>query len=236
MRQIDSLLRPLDSLGPLPGAIVRILIGAEGPDPIGPIMPELSADAALAGILLGLARQQRPEASVPTVSEAVDILGSGRACRAVVIKAVMNVFPPGQGALDHEAFWTHSLAVAVAAERLAERLGGIPAPLLAFFCGALHDIGKPALDACLPKSYARVLAALGPRTPNIAKAERDILGLDHTLAGRRVAQRWRLPRPIEEVIWLHHHSAAGKEPAPADARMVALIQLADTLARRRKLG
>ena len=57
-----------------------------------------------------------------------------------------------------------------------------------FVCGLLHDLGKLALEHCLPKSYARALEAAESQYGNIADHERHIIGVDHTILGRRLAQ------------------------------------------------
>src|SRR5271166_1938799 len=76
-------------------------------------------------------------------------------------------------------------------------------PSEAFVCGLLHDIGKVALDAILPKSFSRVVEASDLLRGNIADLERTVIGLDHMVVGKRLAERWNLPGVIRECIWLH---------------------------------
>ncbi|MHC4717057.1 MAG: HDOD domain-containing protein, partial [Planctomycetota bacterium] len=171
-----------------------------------------------------------------TPARIVDALGPDVLGRAALSAAAMEAFGPSAGALDRGEFWKHSLAVAVAAELAAGQIDDPPAGGLAFACGLLHDIGKLALDASVPKSYRRVLSAVRAGTGSIARVEREIMGLDHALAGRRVGQRWRLPRRIEEAIWLHHYPLAGQGHRLDDAGLIALIQMADIIARYRGIG
>jgi len=147
-----------------------------------------------------------------------------------------EAFGPTGGTLDRQGFWRHGLAVALAAERIAGSAARPISAPLAFVCGLLHDVGKIALDVCLPKSYARVLASVAGGRGNIAEVERRVIGFDHTLAGRRLARHWRLADRLEQAIWLHHQPV---QPGPAGlegAPLIAAVQLADDLARRKRLG
>ena len=64
---------------------------------------------------------------------------------------------------------------------------------------------------------------------NIADVERTIIGLDHMVAGKRLAERWQLPAALRDCVWLH-----GQHPDPLPAtvpqpRLVNLVTLADLL-------
>ena len=129
------------------------------------------------------------------------------------------------------------LAQHLAAEKaLAARADGPTRSGQAFVCGLLHDLGKIALDACLPKSYARVLELVERHGRCICDVERDLLGLDHTTAGRHLVSRWKLPAPIVECVWLHHQDAEGLPSSVANPRLVKLIHAADNLVRRQRIG
>ncbi len=138
---------------------------------------------------------------------------------------------------DHVEFWRHSLAVAIAAERIAEAHGSPPdlRSNEAFVCGLLHDIGKLALERILPKSYERVIELVEINQNNIAEFERRIIGMDHHLAGKRLAEQWQLPHLLQDCIWLHG-SPWESLPPLEHKRMVALVTLADLVARMQHVG
>jgi signal transduction histidine kinase len=105
-----------------------------------------------------------------------------------------------------------------------------------FVCGLLHDLGKVALDACLPKSFARVVEIAVNNRTSIADVERRILGLDHAAIGKRLAEYWQLPASICHTIWLHHHKSSSL-PAQIQYRdLVDVIYLADLIAREQRIG
>ncbi|HUS46767.1 MAG TPA: HDOD domain-containing protein, partial [Phycisphaerae bacterium] len=138
--------------------------------------------------------------------------------------------------MDLPAFWRHCLAVACAAEMLAPLLNLTTAPEEAFVCGLLHDIGKLALLCCLPKSYARALEAARAHNASFSDYERRVIGVDHSVFGRRLAEQWRLPEAVQQVIWLHHQPPEAIPESLADRRLILAVGLADAIARQQRLG
>src|SRR5688500_11884460 len=109
-------------------------------------------------------------------------------------------------------------------------------PSEAFICGLLHDLGKVALDAVLPKSFSRVVEAADLLRGNIADVERTVIGLDHMVVGKRLAERWQLPAVVRDCAWLHGQPPQALPANVRQPRMVNLVTLADLLAREQHLG
>jgi signal transduction histidine kinase len=152
-------------------------------------------------------------------------------------------------AFDRVEFWKHSLAVGCAARLIAEKrlahLARTPAarngwplarPEEAFVCGLLHDLGKVVFDACFPRSYGRVIERTDGCLAEICDVERDVFGIDHAIAGYRLAQHWSLPQAIAECIWLHHQTPDSTPTRIAFPDHVLLVQAADRLARQMQIG
>lgn len=158
---------------------------------------------------------------------------------ALVLQLTASVVPQHagpQGRLNHIEFWRHSLAVGCAASQIAQSLDGRVSSLEAFAAGLIHDIGKAALDAALPKSYARVMRRCESTEADVTDVELAVLGVDHTVAGRRLAERWGLPQRMIDCIWLHHHLPEALPEGIAVGRHVQIVQLADTLVREQRIG
>ncbi len=137
---------------------------------------------------------------------------------------------------DRAGFWKHSLAVACASEMLVRYIDPKADPDEAFICGLLHDIGKIALDTCLPKSFLRVVQLTEKSVGNISDVEEYLLGVDHSVVGKRLAQKWHLPDAIVESIWLHHYGVEMLPDAVKNKSIVQAVHLADILARQQRAG
>src|SRR5207244_10503019 len=105
---------------------------------------------------------------VSSTELAVVLRGFDAVRRAVLAVSVFNTFSGAERErktqhFSIEEFWKHSVAVACCSELLADELiatygrdAGIDG-CEALVCGLLHDLGKVALDAGLPKSYDKVV-------------------------------------------------------------------------------
>jgi signal transduction histidine kinase/HD-like signal output (HDOD) protein len=258
-RKVELVLQQLDSLPTLPAIVVRLLALTGSPESrIQDVVQLLSADQSLTGKLLSLAGSSSAgvRAPITSVQQAVVLLGFETVRNLALSVKVFETFQQPTGddapagketpAFDRAAFWKHSLAVATAAELLAARCKPRLNPGDAFVCGLLHDIGKVAFDTAMPKSFARVIEMASLTRGDVADVERRIIGLDHALAGKRLAEAWNLPQLITQAIWLH-----GTPPPPPTAAtpggavkatglintgIVHLVGLADMLVRRQHIG
>jgi len=246
VRHLDAILAELESLPPLPAALGRLLEltarggpgGAEGESAAAEAGRVIAADPALAAKFLAMANALEPGRYV-AVGEAVGRLGlEAVRAAALSIRAGEAARPAynGPNGLDARGFWEHSVAVASAARMLAERCGAPVEGEEVHVCGLLHDVGKLVLSSAAPKSYARALADAEARRASLAESERRVLGVDHLAAGRRLAERWRLPASILNVAWLHHQPPGGVPSSVADGGLIGLVGLADALARWARVG
>ena len=260
-RKVEMVLQQLDTLPTLPAVAMRLMMLTGTPESkIEEVVQLLSADQSLTGKLLSLASSAMVAARMPitTVQQAVVRLGFDTVRNLVLSVKVFEAFQQrpateGSGAdggtsFNRSEFWKHSLAVATAAELLAARCKPKLNVHDAFVCGLLHDLGKVAFDTAMPKSFARVVDAAILTRGDVADVERRIIGMDHALAGKRLAEAWNLPQLITQAIWLH-----GAPPLPASANvvgagsatkgtglanmaMVLVVGLADLLVRRQHIG
>lgn len=241
----EQVLVHLDSLPALP-AIAQKLLPPVGDDraAAGDVTAIIAGDSALAARIIALANSAAFGARQPvnSLERAVALIGRDAVRGLAVAAKLFDCFPPPAAghaprAFDRREFWKHCLAAASAARRFATLLPnpGVD-PNVAFIAGLLHDVGKLALDTVYPKAYERIAAAAQRTRSELADCERDVLGVDHTVAGRRVAERWRLPRALQEVIWLHHLAAETLPPSVMARPMIALVQLADAFVREQHIG
>ena len=257
-QRIELILRQIDSLPTLPVIAARLLGLTSSDDSNAKEVIELvSADPSLTTKVLMLCRMadKGVQGDLLTVDRAVVLLGFNAIRNAVLSVKVFETFGPDADqtnrndeqdisergyiprTFDCASFWLHCLAVGVAAEQIAKAHPKRRdlAPDQAFVCGLLHDIGKVALVHVLPRSFDRVVELTDLNQANIAEYERRIIGIDHNTAGKRLAQRWRLPNVITDCIWLHG-SPYATLPKLEHRGMIGLVTLADVIARRLHAG
>lgn len=93
----------------------------------------------------------------------------------------------------------HSLCVAIAAETLADEMGGhLPFKKeVAYAAGLLHDIGKLALAHAYPDLFEQIRQM--QKTVYWRQAEHEILGYDHTDIGGALLKNWDFPEKFIQV-------------------------------------
>jgi signal transduction histidine kinase/HD-like signal output (HDOD) protein len=239
-RQLDVLVRELGDLPTLPGIAARVIRSAStlGEDPAA--RENLAALIELDPVLsVKILRSAAPEGDDSKgISGAIDRVSDEKLLSAMLSLEVCQP-PLGEDepdAVDLPGLWKHSLAVGLAARMLAERIRLPNRSDDAMLCGLLHDIGKIALGAALPKSYARVWTQCHTHQGNIIDYERETLGTDHCTFARRLAQHWKLPRSVQDVLWLHVQPIEAIPQGIEHRPLVALVGLADAIARKARIG
>ena len=130
----------------------------------------------------------------------------------------------------------HSLATAVCARELASFSSPKINPQVAFSAGLLHDIGKLAIDEVMPKSFQQLITESKSQNQNLYATEKTYLGLDHTILGKHLAEKWQLSLEITTAIWLHHSPAEIMLTNIPHAEFAILVHLADLIARTCNIG
>jgi len=133
---------------------------------------------------------------------------------------------------DYDGFWSHSLAVAAAAQTVAELRGEI-APTEAFTCGLLQGMGRLALASIHPTAYEGVLErARGQTSARLAEIEKDNFGMNHREVAAAILSDWRLP---EHFCLAVAHVGSGAPPedlrTPEGVQLALILQDARDLAR-----
>jgi HD-like signal output (HDOD) protein/ActR/RegA family two-component response regulator len=107
------------------------------------------------------------------------------------------------------SLWEHSRQVSRLAGWIVEAEEGAEADAdakqLAVTSGLLHDIGKVALAANLPRQFNEAqFHARASKVP-FWTAEQQTLGATHSEVGGWMMCTWGLPLPVVEAVTLHHH-------------------------------
>lgn len=84
----------------------------------------------------------------------------------------------------------------------------------------------------MPTDFTRALRLARTEGIPLHEAEQTALGIDHAQAGAIVAQHWKLPPALSEVISFHHQP----EQAPTNPLLVAIVAFSDQLCRLSGMG
>ena len=169
---------------------------------------------------------------IRSIQNAVVILGFNKIRTVVITASVFDLIKRDQRGLDVKRFWQHSLGAAIASRVVAETLGDGHAGDEAFVGGLLHDIGKIVLDQYQPAVYGPIVKYAHDRGILLVESEKAVMGLTHAKVGEWIAEKWRLPSVIVNMVRYHHsptHAAERRDMATA-------VHLGDILARALGVG
>ncbi|MHC4510442.1 MAG: HDOD domain-containing protein, partial [Planctomycetota bacterium] len=243
-QQVELVIGRLDSLSTLASVgaqlFSRLLEGRFYPSALADVIESDPALACQALSLIGRRGLSVPERGF-SLCRSLDELPV-REIRDVLLSVqIMQPFDPDNGGDRcsipfRKGLLLHSLAVGCCAEQIAELTLPNIDPQLAYYAGLLHDVGKFALQETMPKGFARLVKEAESAGECSCTIERRHLGTDHTVVGNHLAQRWRLPNAVMLAVWLHHSDVAAVAQDMHEARIVAVVQLADALARQVGIG
>ncbi|MHC4462850.1 MAG: HDOD domain-containing protein [Planctomycetota bacterium] len=238
--QIELAIRRLDSLSTLPSIAARFFSKLLEPQfSASAIADIIESDPALTAKILSLIHQQG--VSLPdekfSLRGALDKLPAQLVRDTVLSVKVFRTFDHDNSRiLLRTGLIQHALAVACCAKDIAEIISPQMDSQLAYSAGLLHDIGKLALEEAMPKSLARIFEEAQSTKASACAIEQQNLGTDHTILGKRLAQKWHLPNPITLAIWLHHNDTGPISQNMSEARIAQVVQLADSVARESGIG
>ena len=236
--QVELAILRLSSLSTLPCVATRFLSHLSQAR-LSDLAEIVESDPALAAVILSLINRQG--LSCPgerfSIRRAIDKLPAHAVRQALLSVKIYPAF----GRDEHRVLFRkqlviHSLAVACCAEDIAVILSPQMDSQLAYSAGLLHDIGKLALDETMPRSFAGIVEQAQSQHACSRTLEQKHLGLNHTILGKRLAAKWRLPDQIALAIWLHHSDVNLISQDMPEAKIAQVVQLADLVARQCGIG
>ncbi len=243
-QQVELAMSRLDSLSTLPCVVAQLLSrlkqGRLSPSALVDVIESDPALAAKSLSLTGRRSVRMPEGRF-SLGRALNELPEHEVRDAVLsVKAFqpfdLNDHAGGPGATLGKDLLLHSLAVACCARDIAAAASPAMDSQLAYFAGLLHDMGKLALREVMPKGLVRIFEEAESAKECSCAIERKHLGVEHTIIGKHLAQKWRLPDAVVLAAWLHHNETVTISRDMPEARIAAVVQLADSVARRSGVG
>lgn len=231
-----SIAQAIAAIKPLPAAVRRLCAMADDPQADFRQMARvIAADCALTARVLRIANSAFYGLShrISTIPHAFSILGVQGVRNIALSACVIGFRSKGQTALDMEAFWKRSVAVASAAWLLALRLG-LKDPEEAFVCGILHNIGRVVLAQHFRERYPLVLARARRERIALEAAEAEDLGASCSEIGRAVCEHWKLPSSLAAAV--AHRCRPPAQAQGAQYALVLALQGADNLVKIAGIG
>jgi putative nucleotidyltransferase with HDIG domain len=169
---------------------------------------------------------------IKNITQAVSILGFDTIRNLALTVSVYKVFTGEAGSdFSHAEFWKHCVGVAICANLLAKKIK-YKSPEGAFTAGLLHDIGKTFFDQYMRKEFKDALRLAKENKTSLEESETAIIGLDHALVGKWMAERWNLPPELRSGIASHHHPELEEE----EVVMAYIIFAANILCKKKGVG
>ena len=223
--KLAELLKKTPSLPVTPEVLPKLIRIMKDPDNgAEEIMGVISTDPSIVAGVLKLANSSiyAPPSPVTDLNEAVTLLGNKEIYR-IVSNVASSSFLDGELKsleIGKGGLWTHSLAVAIVMETIAENesdFEGLPYTL-----GLLHDIGKLVLHHAYGECYNRVFQGVETENLSLNQAETALFGFDHALVGGEMLKEWGFPEEIYvPVRYRYTPENAGQFRKMSDALQIA---------------
>ena len=223
---LTDVIKNIRDLPALPVVVIELMNTLEQEDSNTHVLAEkVSRDQALTAKTLRLANSSfyGMQSKVTTIHQAIAILGFNSVRTLVTAAAVLGNFSSSENdAFNLQGFWRHSIATALCARSLARQLHVNQD--YAFMAGLLHDIGKLVLVTRSPQHYAKVIAHQAAQDCYAIEAERTVLGIDHAMVGRALAEHWKFPVLMQQAI-ASHHAPDGQ----GEGSLASIVHVADCM-------
>ncbi len=238
--KIKKIIKVVQELPALPVVANRVIALVNDPESgWSDISMVIEHDQSLTANVLKLANSAYYGFSheIGTIKQAVSLLGFNTISQLVMCVSVLDVFRGKDSVhFDLKQFWKHSIACAIAS-RIIARNSGYPKPDIVFTAGLLHDIGKVVLDKFFPEDMEAVLRVVEKYNICFFEAERQIMGLDHSVIGDWICRKWKLPLLILVAV-KHHHQSPEDRIGLSLSRdtIVDIVRLSDYICRNQGIG
>ena len=143
---------------------------------------------------------------VTSIKRSVVYIGLNTIKNMALSIATIGMLPKKNPAgFDTQEFLKHSLATAAIAKLLNNKFNhGEFEASDCFVAGLLHDIGKVVYAQFNPTEFQQLQQVSDQEKIALFRAEQRIIGVDHSVIGSLLGQRWKFPEPLVDCIGDHH--------------------------------
>jgi HD-like signal output (HDOD) protein len=234
LERIRPKIEALNAIPSIPAIILPLTSLLQAPPDqvdIDKVVELVSYDGSIAAQCLRLANSPLfGRKNTETVRSAVMALGLKRV-EAILLGCCLNrVVPADKWSFDAVTFWRHCLGCALVSRKLA-KLIGYDDPEKSYLAGLIHDLGILITNIACADEFRACIQDARERHVSLYENEQQHLGFTHCDSGKILAQRWKFPADLVQVIEFHHNEAE-----LASRPLLSLVHLSDLLCRVRNLG
>lgn len=215
-KPIKSKLEKISTLPTLPTVIERITKLLHNPKTSAEeIGKAITTDQALASKVLKLVNSAFYgfPGKISTITHAIVILGFSTVKNIVLTASIFDAFR-GKGknvsGFDLEQFWIHSIACGAASQSIAKHIGSTEKEEC-FIAGLIHDIGKLIICQNLSEDFENALAYSKKNSMLLYQSETELFDITHQEAGGMLAEKWNLPKNLQNAVLYHHVPSQSRE-------------------------
>ena len=205
--QPQTIIDRLDELPTLPSIVYELSRVINDPmSSTGDVERIMANDQSLTIKVLKLANSAyyAIPGGVSSLQRAIGYIGYDTIHQLVLSASIVKALSAqGSEKFDLNQFWKHAIGVAMAAETTA-RFVHYKTPSDLFTCGLVHDMGKVAAYIIAPDMFLETIAFAQANGLSLHEAEGQLGVPTHTMLGRELGTKWRLPGLITASA-AHHH-------------------------------
>ncbi len=208
--RLRELVGQVDQLPCLPSVRVKLVQLLQAPEvDLAEVADIVSGDIAMSATVLKMVNSAYfgESREIASITEAVHFAGVDtlRSLVLMTTHAFNGIEGQQFGSLRLDRLWSHSLAVACTAKRIAETEDASPAIIeQSFVAGMLHDAGRLIFAAASPAGYDDMARMAMDQSSTLREAETEVFGATHAQVGGYLFGMWGLPGPVVETVTLHH--------------------------------
>jgi putative nucleotidyltransferase with HDIG domain len=229
MEELDQYINRVKNLPPAPKVLPKLLSLLNDPNSdTSKVVELISFDPGLTANVLQRCNSAFFGAAMPAsdIQEAVGRLGFSQVYQVIAaVTGSRTLSPPQKGyGYARGELWKHSVATAVASQRIAECVG--EDGTIAFTGGLLHDIGKIILADALEHIYIKLVEETEKNQQSLLETEKKLLGVQHAEIGGRLLAIWKFPADLVASVWFHHQP----DSAVTHERIASCVYLGNMIA------
>ncbi len=170
---------------------------------------------------------------VSSIEQSIVYLGHNEIKNLVLALSVIDSFSSIKGGdmIKPKEFWGYSIGVGILARKIGKSIKAENVDEY-FLAGILNSIGRLIFLKCVPDLFAQVLSFSKENRVYTRDVEKDIIGMSHTIAGRLLFEKWKLPLLLQETISQQYIGVTSS----GDKQLIASIHLAMIAVNLLKLG